>query len=70
MFEAIRINAGVEPRWEPIGRAEWVDAHIAAYHCRFELLTALLDRARPYLIALVVATNRPVTSTIENVAVS
>ncbi len=45
MFEVISINAGFEIRWEPIGRAEWVDANIAAYDCRLELLTGLLDRA-------------------------
>jgi len=33
MFEVISINAGYALRWEPIGRAEWVDANIAAYHC-------------------------------------
>ncbi|CUI03968.1 hypothetical protein BN2497_2713 [Janthinobacterium sp. CG23_2] len=31
--------------WEPIGRAEWVDANIAAYNCRLDSLAALLDRA-------------------------
>jgi cell filamentation protein len=45
MFEVISISAGFELRWEPIGRAEWVDANIAAYNCRLELLTELLDRA-------------------------
>ena len=45
LFEVISINAGFELRWEPIGRREWVDANIAAYNCRLELLTALLDRA-------------------------
>lgn len=32
-------------RWEPIGRAEWLEANIAAYHCRLELLTALIESA-------------------------
>jgi cell filamentation protein len=45
MFEVISINAGYALRWEPIARAEWVDANIAAYNCRLELLTGLLDRA-------------------------
>ena len=30
MFEVIGINAGFELRWEPIGRAEWLEANIAA----------------------------------------
>ena len=45
MFEVISINAGYALRWEPIGRAEWVDANIAAYHCRLDPLTGLLNRA-------------------------
>jgi len=45
LFEVISINAGYALRWEPIGRAEWVEANIAAYNCRLDLLTALLDRA-------------------------
>jgi cell filamentation protein len=45
MFEVISINAGFELRWDPIGRAEWVDANIAAYNCRLDALTGLLDRA-------------------------
>jgi len=45
MFEVISINAGFELRWEPIGRTEWVDANIAAYNCKLESLTDLLDRA-------------------------
>jgi cell filamentation protein len=45
MVEAMSINAGFELRWEPIGRAEWVEANIAAYNCRLALLTELLDRA-------------------------
>lgn len=45
MFEVICINAGYALRWEPIGRAEWVDANIAAYNCHLDLLTDLLDRA-------------------------
>jgi cell filamentation protein len=45
MFEVISINAGFELRWQPIGRAEWVDANIAAYDCRLESLIDLLDRA-------------------------
>lgn len=45
LFEVISINAGFELRWEPIGRREWVDANVAAYNCRLEFLTALLDRA-------------------------
>jgi cell filamentation protein len=45
MFEVISINAGFELRWEPIGRAEWVDANIAAYNCRLDALTGLLNRA-------------------------
>lgn len=44
LFEVISINAGYLLRWEPIDRAEWLDANIAAYHCRLEPLTALLDR--------------------------
>jgi cell filamentation protein len=45
LFEVISINAGYALRWEPIGRAEWVEANIAAYNCRLEPLTSLLDRA-------------------------
>lgn len=45
MFELISINAGYALRWEPIQRAEWFDANIAAYNCRLEPLTNLLDRA-------------------------
>jgi len=45
LFEVICINAGYTLRWEPIGRAEWVEANIAAYHCRLEPLKVLLDRA-------------------------
>jgi cell filamentation protein len=45
MFEVISVNAGYALRWAPIGRAEWVDANIAAYNCRLDLLTELLDRA-------------------------
>ncbi|MES2069019.1 MAG: putative adenosine monophosphate-protein transferase Fic [Pseudomonadota bacterium] len=45
LFEIISINAGYALRWEPIGRTEWVEANIAAYHCRLEPLKALLDRA-------------------------
>jgi cell filamentation protein len=45
LFEVISINAGFELRWEPIGRDEWVNANIAAYNCRLELLTVLFDRA-------------------------
>ena len=45
MFEVISINAGYALRWEPIGRAEWGDANIAAYHCRLDPLTGLLNRA-------------------------
>ena len=45
MFELIAINAGFELRWEPIGRAEWADANIAAYNCRLDALADLLDRA-------------------------
>lgn len=45
LFEVISINAGFELRWEPIGRAEWVEANIAAYNCRLGPLTSLLDRA-------------------------
>ena len=45
LFEVISINAGYELRWEPIRREEWVDANIAAYNCRLDKLTALLDRA-------------------------
>lgn len=44
MFEVISINAGYALRWEPIGRSEWLDANIAAYHCRMDALEALLDR--------------------------
>ena len=44
LFEVISINAGYQLRWEPIGRAEWQDANIAAYNCQPEPLTALLDR--------------------------
>ncbi|WP_208640217.1 Fic family protein [Massilia violaceinigra] len=36
MFELIGINAGFEIRWEPIGRAEWADANIAAFYCRLD----------------------------------
>ena len=45
MFEVIGINAGFELRWEPIGRAEWVEANIAAYNCQLDPLIGLLDRA-------------------------
>lgn len=45
LFEVISISAGYELRWEPISRGEWVDANIAAYNGRLELLTSLLDRA-------------------------
>lgn len=45
MFELICINAGFEIRWAPIAREEWLDANIAAYHCRLDLLTDLLDRS-------------------------
>ena len=44
LFEVISINAGYQVRWEPIGRAEWLDANIAAYNCQLEPLTALLER--------------------------
>lgn len=45
MFEVISINAGFELRWEPIRRAEWVEANIAVYNCRLEPLAGLLNRA-------------------------
>ncbi|AMO93556.1 putative adenosine monophosphate-protein transferase fic [Collimonas fungivorans] len=45
MFEVIGINAGFELRWEPIGRAEWGEANIAAYNCQLDPLVGLLDRA-------------------------
>jgi fido (protein-threonine AMPylation protein) len=45
LFEVISINAGYALRWEPIGRAEWLDANIAAYNCQLQSLTDLLDRA-------------------------
>ncbi|WP_374710485.1 Fic family protein [Massilia pseudoviolaceinigra] len=45
MFELLGINAGFALRWEPIGRAEWVEANIAAFHCRLDPLTDLPDRA-------------------------
>jgi cell filamentation protein len=44
LFEVIGINAGYMLDWEPISRAEWLEANVAAYHCRLEPLTALLDR--------------------------
>lgn len=44
LFEVISINAGYALRWEPIERAEWLDANIAAYNCQLEPLIALLDR--------------------------
>ena len=44
MFELLGINAGYEVRWEPISRAEWIHANIAAYNCQLDLLTDLLDR--------------------------
>lgn len=44
LFEVISINAGYLLHWEPISRTEWLDANIAAYNCRLELLVALLDR--------------------------
>lgn len=44
LFEVISINAGYLLRWGPIGRAEWLDANIAAYNCRLEPLTVLLER--------------------------
>jgi cell filamentation protein len=37
-------NAGYALRWEPIGRAEWRDANVAAYNCQLQSLTELLDR--------------------------
>lgn len=45
LFEVISINAGYLLHWEPIARPEWVNANIAAYHCRLEPLAALLARA-------------------------
>lgn len=45
LFEIISINAGYALHWKPIGRAEWVDANIAAYNCQLQPLAALLDRA-------------------------
>lgn len=45
LFEVISINAGFELRWDPIERAEWVEANIAGYNCRLDLLTGLMDRA-------------------------
>ncbi|MBC3876476.1 putative adenosine monophosphate-protein transferase Fic [Undibacterium sp. FT79W] len=45
LFETISINAGYALRWEPIGRIEWVEANIEAYHCRLAPLKTLLDRA-------------------------
>ncbi|NHZ60944.1 putative adenosine monophosphate-protein transferase Fic [Massilia genomosp. 1] len=45
LFEVISINAGYALRWEPIGRTEWGEANIAAYNCRLQSLTDLLDRA-------------------------
>lgn len=45
LFEVISINAGFALRWEPISRAEWVEANIAAYQSNLEPLTGLLDRA-------------------------
>ena len=45
LFEVIAINAGYELHWEPIGGAEWRGANIAAYNCRLQSLTDLLDRA-------------------------
>ncbi|MBJ7312068.1 putative adenosine monophosphate-protein transferase Fic [Rugamonas sp. CCM 8940] len=45
MFEVISINAGFALRWAPIEQAEWVEANIAAYNCRLEPLTELLNRA-------------------------
>lgn len=44
LFEVISINAGYVLDWELISRAEWLDANIAAYNCKLEPLTALLDR--------------------------
>ena len=44
MFELIGINAGYALRWEPITRAEWVDANIAAYNCQLDPLIRLLER--------------------------
>ena len=45
LFEVISINAGFALRWEPIGRAEWGEANVAAYNCHLEPLASLLDRA-------------------------
>lgn len=45
MFEVFSINAGYALRWEPISRAEWIAANIAAYHCKLAPLTELLGRA-------------------------
>lgn len=44
MFEVISINLGFELRWDPIGRAEWVDANVA-YNFQLAPLTGLLNRA-------------------------
>ncbi|MGH8855303.1 MAG: putative adenosine monophosphate-protein transferase Fic [Telluria sp.] len=44
LFEVIGINAGYMLDWEPISRTEWLEANIAAYNCRLEPLTALLER--------------------------
>lgn len=45
MFELISINAGYALRWHPIGRAQWIDANIAAYNGQLNSLTRLIDRA-------------------------
>ena len=44
LFEVISINAGYALRWGPIARDDWMNANIAAYHCRLAPLIALLDR--------------------------
>lgn len=45
LFEVISINAGYLLYWEPISRSEWLEANIAAYNCKLDLLIDLLDRA-------------------------
>jgi cell filamentation protein len=45
LFEAIAINAGYEIHWQAIQTDEWLPANIAAFYCKLEPLTALLQRS-------------------------
>lgn len=45
LFEALAINAGQAIRWRTIEASEWLEANIAAYHCKLAPLASLLQRA-------------------------